>query len=74
MSDPLRQWKLSPMDLPSRPLVRLLPARDNMLDATDTEACALVPRVLRRQESSAAELYFPFAQPDSLQEGAPRGR
>jgi polyphosphate kinase 2 len=39
ISDPLRQWKLSPTDLPSR--VRWYDysrARDIMLDATDTEA------------------------------------
>src|SRR3954469_20632391 len=38
MDDPLRQWKLSPMDLPSRSKwYEYSRARDQMLDATDTE-------------------------------------
>jgi polyphosphate kinase 2 len=38
MEDPLRQWKLSPMDLPSRSKwFEYSRARDQMLDATDTE-------------------------------------
>jgi polyphosphate kinase 2 len=38
IEDPLRQWKLSPMDLPSRERwYEYSLARDEMLDATDTE-------------------------------------
>jgi polyphosphate kinase 2 len=38
ISDPLRQWKLSPMDLPSRERwYEYSRARDLMLDATDTK-------------------------------------
>lgn len=38
ISDPLRQWKLSPMDLPSRERwYDYSRARDAMLDATDTD-------------------------------------
>ncbi len=38
VEDPLRQWKLSPMDLPSRERwYDYSRARDMMLDATDTE-------------------------------------
>lgn len=38
ISDPLRQWKLSPMDLPSRAKwFEYSRARDRMLEATDTE-------------------------------------
>ena len=38
MQDPLRQWKLSPMDLPSRTKwFEYSRARDLMLDATDTK-------------------------------------
>jgi polyphosphate kinase 2 len=38
MKDPLRQWKLSPMDLPSRAnWFQYSKARDMMLDATDTK-------------------------------------
>src|SRR5262245_16685798 len=37
IEDPLRQWKLSPMDLPSRSKwFDYSKARDRMLDATDT--------------------------------------
>jgi polyphosphate kinase 2 len=39
VDDPLRQWKLSPMDLPGRERwYEYSRARDQMLDATDTEA------------------------------------
>jgi polyphosphate kinase 2 (PPK2 family) len=38
ITDPLRQWKLSPMDLPSREKwYQYSRARDAMLEATDTE-------------------------------------
>jgi polyphosphate kinase 2 len=38
ITDPLRQWKLSPMDLPSRSRwFEYSRARDKMLEATDTE-------------------------------------
>ena len=38
IADPLRQWKLSPMDLPSRSKwFEYSRARDRMLDATDTK-------------------------------------
>ena len=38
IEDPVRQWKLSPMDLPSRSRwYDYSRARDMMLDATDTE-------------------------------------
>jgi polyphosphate kinase 2 len=38
IDDPVRQWKLSPMDLPSRERwYEYSRARDQMLDATDTE-------------------------------------
>ena len=40
IADPLRQWKLSPMDLPSRShWFNYSRARDLMLKATDTEVC-----------------------------------
>lgn len=40
IEDPLRQWKLSPMDLPSRSRwFEYSKARDMMLEATDTKAC-----------------------------------
>ena len=43
ISDPLRQWKLSPTDLPSRARwYEYSRARDVMLDATDTDAARLI--------------------------------
>lgn len=40
IQDPMRQWKLSPTDLPSRERwFDYSRARDQMLDATDTEEC-----------------------------------
>jgi len=40
IKDPLRQWKLSPMDLPSRSKwYEYSRARDMMLEATDTKQC-----------------------------------
>jgi polyphosphate kinase 2 len=55
IKDPLRQWKLSPMDLPSR--VRWYEyskARDMMLEATDTDA---VPwHIIRSDDKRRARL------------------
>ena len=55
MTDPLRQWKLSPMDLPSRgKWFEYSRARDAMLDATDT---AWAPwHVLRSDNKKRARL------------------
>src|SRR5262245_20039610 len=40
IADPLRQWKLSPMDLPSREKwYKYSRARDRMLEHTDTKQC-----------------------------------
>ena len=53
ITDPMRQWKLSPMDLPS--LERWYDysrARDRMLEATDTKQGAVVHPALRRQEAA----------------------
>ena len=62
IDDPLRQWKLSPMDLPSRSKwFEYSRARDLMLKATDTEARALAHPAFRRQETRAPQL--PHAHP-----------
>ena len=55
IDDPLRQWKLSPIDLPSRSRwYAYSRARDMMLEATDTEA---VPwHVLRSDDKKRARL------------------
>ena len=55
IKDPLRQWKLSPMDLPSRERwYDYSRARDQMLKATDTRASPW--HILRSDEKQAARL------------------
>ena len=59
IEDPLRQWKLSPMDLPSRSRwYDYSRARDMMLEATDTEDVSLVHRAVRRQKAGPPELHL----------------
>jgi polyphosphate kinase 2 len=55
IADPLRQWKLSPMDLPSRKLwYDYSHARDAMLKATDTRVAPWY--ILRSDDKRAARL------------------
>jgi len=55
MEDPLRQWKLSPMDLPSRTRwFEYSRARDMMLKATDTEHAPW--HILRSDDKKRARL------------------
>ena len=55
MEDPLRQWKLSPMDLPSRSKwFEYSRARDLMLDATDTKGAPW--HILRSDDKKRARL------------------
>jgi len=55
MDDPLRQWKLSPMDLPSRSKwFEYSRARDMMLNATDTKAAPW--HILRSDDKKPARL------------------
>ena len=55
IADPLRQWKLSPMDLPSRERwFDYSRARDMMLDATDTKVAPWY--VLRSEDKKRARL------------------
>ena len=55
VDDPLRQWKLSPMDLPSRERwYEYSRARDKMLEATDTELCPWF--ILRSDDKKRARL------------------
>jgi len=55
LDDPLRQWKLSPMDLPSRERwFEYSRARDRMLDATDTAHCPWF--ILRSDDKKRARL------------------
>ena len=55
ITDPLRQWKLSPMDLPSRSKwYEYSRARDKMLDATDSEWAPWT--ILRSDDKKRARL------------------
>lgn len=55
MEDPLRQWKLSPMDLPSREKwFQYSRARDLMLEATDTKTAPWY--ILRSDDKKRARL------------------
>lgn len=55
MTDPLRQWKLSPMDLPSRSKwFEYSRARDKMLEATDTKWAPWT--ILRSDDKKRARL------------------
>ena len=73
IDDPLRQWKLSPMDLPSRDeVVRVLARARHDARRRPTPARALVHRALGRQEAGAPELHRAPAEPDPVQEGAAR--
>ena len=55
IKDPLRQWKLSPMDLPSRTRwYEYSRARDRMLEATDTELAPWF--ILRSDDKRTARL------------------
>ena len=55
MTDPVRQWKLSPMDLPSRSKwYQYSRARDRMLEATDTEHAPWY--ILRSDDKKRARL------------------
>jgi polyphosphate kinase 2 len=55
IDDPLRQWKLSPMDLPSRSRwYEYSRARDKMLDATDTKHAPWY--ILRSDDKKRARL------------------
>ncbi len=55
IDDPLRQWKLSPMDLPSRERwYEYSLARDQMLEATDTEHAPW--HILRSDDKKRARL------------------
>ena len=57
IDDPIRQWKLSPMDLPSRSKwFEYSRARDMMLQATDTKKAPWYIASFGRQEARPAKL------------------
>jgi polyphosphate kinase len=71
MEDPLRQWKLSPMDLESyaRWYAYSRARPDAGSDRHQAGAVAHCP--LRRQAARAAELHLPPVEPDSLRGSTP---
>ena len=63
IDDPLRQWKLSPMDLEVlSALVRLFKGARFDAKGYRFQACAVVRRSLRRQKKRAAELHLALAK------------
>ncbi|UUX94447.1 polyphosphate kinase 2 [Aquabacterium sp. J223] len=73
MHDPLKQWKLSPMDLESRRRWEdYTKAKEDMLARTHIPESPLVGGAGGGQEAGAAELHRPPAGPGALQRGAAR--
>ena len=71
IDDPLRQWKLSPMDLESWPRwYEYSRARDRMFEATDTKHAPWYVLALGRQAPGAAELPVAHPAADPLQAAA----
>ena len=66
INDPLRQWKLSPMDLPSRERwYEYSRARDIMLKKTDTRSRPMAHRAVGRQTDGTPQHDRPPALADS---------
>jgi len=73
INDPLRQWKLSPMDIESyRRWYDYSRARDNDAEGNGQQARAMVHRAFRRQAAGAAQLHLPYPEADPVREGATR--
>ena len=71
IEDPLRQWKLSPMDLVlAQPMVRVFAGARHDVRGHRHEIRSLVHRPLRRQAARAPQLHPPPARPHSLRKGA----
>ena len=71
IADPLRQWKLSPMDLPSREKwYQVLGGQGSHAEGDRREGCALVPPPVGRQEARASERDRPYPVADPVQEAA----
>ena len=65
--DPLKQWKLSPMDVESRSRwEQYTKAKEAMLERTHIPEAPLVDRRSRRQEEGAIELHLPPVEPNPL--------
>ena len=73
IDDPLRQWKLSPMDVESyQRWYDYSKARDLMFEATELEAVAMVRHSLGRQAARPAELHLPSVE-DDFPQACPAG-
>jgi len=73
IDDPLRQWKLSPVDLPSRSrCVRLLPCTRHDVGCHRYGFRTVAHCAIRRQETSASQLHLASVKHHSLQKGAER--
>ena len=73
IDDPLRQWKLSPMDLPSRSKwFEYSRARDMMLEGHRHQARAVAHPAFGRQEARPPQLHRAHPESHSLQEGPAR--
>ena len=71
IDDPLRQWKLSPMDLPSRERwYDYSRARDMHAEATDTRHAPWYIVPLRRQEDAPGSTHRAHPLADPVQEAA----
>ena len=69
IEDPMRQWKLSPMDVGSYGRwYDYSKARDLMLECDRLQACAMVHCADRRQTARPIELHLAYSFADSLQE------
>ena len=75
IENPIKRWKLSPMDLKSRERwVDYSRAKDVMLKHTDTDAVALARGRRGQQEEGPAQLHRPPAVADPLQGDQARRR
>ena len=73
MQNPIKRWKLSPMDIESRKhWVEYSRAKDVMLKHTDRKTHPVAHRQRRQQEEGAPQLHRPSAAPDPLQGPAAR--
>ena len=72
--DPLKQWKLSPMDVESRAAGRTTPRPRKRCWSGRTLRSAVVDRGGGRQEARAAQLHQPSAEPGAVSGGGAPAR
>ena len=69
--DPLRQWKLSPMDLEFvRAMVPILESPRHNAKSHRHKVCALAHRAFGRQAAGPTQLHFAYPESDSDRQGA----